>query len=152
MDLKSIIFLAFVFLLFGCPGQQWDIYTNEKFSISYPVGNIEETQGDEIFKVSELGCQITVTKLTGQPSFSGVVDYLKGFYTDTEGLTLTSEKITDSSADFGLIASTEDERYEGAIRIIPCGDKTVYITMVGCGEAWYNQEKVSRIINSVQCK
>ena len=151
MNMKFIIFLACAFFLFGCT-TEWDIYTNEKFSVSYPAGNIEPVEGDEVFKVSEGFCQMSVTKLTGQPSFDAFVEYIKGFYKDTEGITLASEKITDTSAEFGVLATTEDNRYQGAIKMIPCGEKTVYITMFGCGEGWYNQEKADRIMDSIQCK
>ena len=153
MKLNFIILLGLAFLLFGCPGEEWDVYTNEKFSMTYPAGTIEPTQGDEVFKVTELGCQTTVTKLTNQPSFSALVDYLKTeAYNTDNGILITSEKITDSTADFGIKADVDDEHYRGSIKMIACGENTVYNVMVGCGEDWYNKEKVDRIINSIQCK
>lgn len=150
--IKFIILLILAIFLFGCVGQEWDVYTNEKFSVSYPVGTIEKTQGDEIFKVTEGFCEISVTKLTNQPSFDAFVTYIKAFYEDMPEITITSEKIDESSADFEVLADVEDNRYQGVIRMIPCGDNTVYIVLVGCGENWFDKEKADRIIESMQCK
>ncbi len=139
-------------LLCGCPGQEWDIYTNEKFSVSYPAGEIEQTAGDEVFKVSDGLCQLTVTKLSDQPSFEAFIDYITDFYKDTEGVTLASERVTDSSAEFRVLAEAEENSYEAQIKMVPCGERTVYITMFGCAEGWYDQEKADRALGSVQCK
>ena len=152
MGRKYLLLLVCAFLLFGCGSPKWAVYTNEKFSVSYPLGDIEQTEGDELFKVSDGLCQLTVTKLANQPSFEAFVDYTKGFYRDTEGITLASEKVTDSSAEFRVIANTDEGSYEGQIKMIPCGEKTVYIVMFGCLEGWYDQEKADRALGSVQCK
>ncbi|MBD3389566.1 hypothetical protein GF415_01270 [Candidatus Micrarchaeota archaeon] len=152
MDFKPIAILALALLLFGCPGQKWDIYTNEKFSVSYPAGKIEQTAGDEVFKVSDGLCQLTVTKISGQPSFDAFVTYIKGIYSDTEGVSLASEKITGSSAEFRVLADAEEHSYKAEIKMIPCGEKTVYITMFACAEGWYDQENSERALGSVQCK
>jgi len=153
MKLNFALLLWFAFLLFGCAGEEWDIYTNEKFSMNYPAGDIQPTQGDEVFKVTQLGCQITVNKLTNQPSFSALVDYMKTqVYNGEEGILITSEKISESEAEFGIKADVDDEHYRGKVKMIECGDDTVYLVMVGCGDTWYNAEKANRIIDSIQCK
>ncbi|MBD3398156.1 hypothetical protein GF412_03120 [Candidatus Micrarchaeota archaeon] len=149
---KLISLLVLALLLSGCTGQGWDIYTNEKFSVSYPAGEIEQTAGNEVFKVSDGLCQLTVTKLSDQPSFEAFVNYIKDFYRNTEGVTLASEKVNSSSAEFRVLADAEGNSYEGQIKMIPCGERTVYITMFGCVEGWYDQEKADRALGSVQCK
>jgi len=73
-----ILGILFGFLLFGCIEPEWDVFTDEKFSMSYPVGDEQQTEGDQVFITLSEGCQISVSKFEDQPSFSAFVNYIKG--------------------------------------------------------------------------
>ncbi|MEW5996589.1 MAG: hypothetical protein AB1657_03270 [Candidatus Micrarchaeota archaeon] len=148
-------YLAFflVLLLFGCAGPRWETFTDDTFSMTYPAGTVQQTQGDEIFKVASEGCQITASKFENQRDFSAFVNYIKGMWEGVTGLTIESEYIGSSIADFTVRASDENNQYKGSIRAISCGGDTAYIAIVGCGRDQYNNKKemVDRIIDSVEC-
>lgn len=140
-------------LFFGCLEPKWETFTNEKFSMSYPDGTVQQTQGDEVFKVASQGCQISVSKFEDQHSFSAFVNYIKGMWNDVSGLTIENEYVTDSVADFTVRASSNSTQYKGSIRAISCEGDTAYIVMVGCERGTYDGRKdmVDKIIDSVDC-
>ena len=148
----AVVLLVSLFLL-GCAEPEWDVYTDDKFSMSYPVGSVEQTEGDEVFKVMSQGCMISVSKFENQPSFSAFVDYIKGMWENVQGLSIESEYIGTTVADFTVRASDENNQYKGSIRIKGCGDDTIYVALVGCGRDHFqnNREMVDRIIDSVEC-
>lgn len=148
-----LVLLGFVFL-FGCTQPEWKTFTDEKFSMTYPEGYVQQTEGDEVFKVMTQGCQVTVSKFEDQSSFSNFVDYIKGMWEDVNGLSLESEYIGNSVADFTVRATSEDAvQYKGLIRIKGCDDDTIYVTMIGCGRDQFdnNRAMVDKIIDSVEC-
>ncbi len=142
-----------LFFAFGCAQPEWKTFTDEKFSMTYPEGDVQQTEGDEVFKVMTQGCQVTVSKFENQPSFSNFVNYIKGMWEDVNGLSLESEYIGTSVADFTVRASADDVQYKGLIRIKGCDDDTIYVTMVGCGRSQFdnNRAMVDKIIDSVEC-
>ncbi len=147
-----VVFLGLLFL-FGCAEPEWKIFTDEKFSMSYPDGSVEQTEGDEVFKVLSQGCQISVSKFEDQSSFSSFVNYIKGTWEDVDGLSIESEYIGSAVADFTVRASDETNQYKGSIRLKKCGDDTIYVALVGCGRDHFdnNRAMVDRIIDSVEC-
>ncbi len=152
--MKTAYLVFFVALmLFGCAGPKWETFTNDKFSMTYPAGTVQQTQGDEIFKVASEGCQISVMKIGNQPSFSGFVAYIKGLWENVSGLTIENEHVGASVADFEVRASNESAQYKGSIRANYCEGNNVYITIVGCGRDTYDSNKatVDKIIDSVEC-
>ena len=142
-----------LFFAFGCTEPEWKVFTDEKFSMSYPEGDVQQTEKDEVFKVMAQGCYISVSKFEDQPSFSAFVDYIKTTWEDVDGITIESEYVGSSVADFSIRASDESVSYKGSIRIRDCGDETIYVALVGCGRDHYdnNREMVDRIIDSVEC-
>jgi len=150
---KLIVVLLGLFFLFGCAQPEWKVFTDEKFSMSYPEGTVQQTEGDEVFKVATQGCQVTVSKFENQPSFSNFVNYIKGLWEGVDGITIESEYIGTSVADFVVRASDESVSYKGSIRIKGCSSDTIYVALVGCGRDQYNnnRETVDRIIDSVEC-
>ena len=150
---KIIAVLLGLLFLFGCIEPEWKVFTDEKFSMSYPDGSVEQTEGDEVFKVLSQGCYISVSKFEDQPSFSNFVNYIKTTWEGVDGITIESEYIGSSVADFSIRASDESVSYKGSIRIRDCGDETIYVALVGCGRDHYdnNREMVDRIIDSVEC-
>ena len=154
-DSMKIAHLAFfvALLLFGCTGPKWETFTNDKFSMTYPAGTVQQTQGDEVFKVASEGCQISVMKIGGQTSFSGFVTYIKGLWENVNGLTIENEYVGASVADFEVRASNETAQYKGSIRAVYCEGNNIYITMIGCGRDTYDSKKemVDKIIDSVEC-
>ena len=150
---KTAIVLLGLFFLLGCTEPEWDVFTNEKFSMSYPVGDMQQTEGDQVFLTMSEGCQISVSKFEDQPSFTAFVNYIKSIWEDASGLTIESEYVGSSVADFEVRASDEDVQYKGSIEIKACGEDTIYVVMVGCGRDVYNNKKdmVDRIIDSVEC-
>jgi len=145
--------LLALFLTFGCVQPEWDVFTNEKFSMSYPVGDMQQTEGDQVFLTMSEGCQISVSKFEDQPSFTAFVNYIKSIWEDASGLTIESEYVGSSVADFEVRASDEDTQYKGSIEIKACGEDTIYVVMVGCGRNVYDNKKdmVDRIIDSIEC-
>ena len=152
MKTAYLVFLA-ALLLFGCTGPKWETFTNDKFSMTYPAGTIQQTQGDEIFKVASEGCQISAMKIGGQPSFSGFITYIKGTWENVNGLTIENEYVGQSSANFEVRASNESAQYKGSIKMLYCEGNNVYITIIGCGRDQYDSKKdmVDKIIDSVEC-
>ncbi|MFA5412838.1 MAG: hypothetical protein WC350_05845 [Candidatus Micrarchaeia archaeon] len=146
------LFVALL-LLFGCAGPKWETFTDDKFSMEYPAGTVQQTEGDEIFKVASEGCQISVMKIGNQPSFSGFVTYIKGLWEGVNGLTIENEYIGTAVADFQVRASDESNQYRGSIRANYCEGNNIYLTLVGCGRDAYEgkKEMVDRIIDSVEC-
>ena len=67
---KIIAVLLGLLFLFGCAEPEWKVFTDDKFSMSYPEGDVQQTEGDEVFKVHSQGCMVSVSKFEGQPSFS----------------------------------------------------------------------------------
>jgi hypothetical protein len=153
MKATHISLFVALLLLFGCAGQKWETFTDDQFSMEYPAGTMQQTEGDEIFKVASEGCQISVMKIGDQPSFSGFVTYLKGLWEGVDGLTIENEYVGASVADFQVRASDESNQYRGSIRLLSCEGNNVYITMIGCGRDAYTgkKEMVDRIIDSVEC-
>jgi len=153
MKTAYLVFLA-ALLLFGCTGPEWETFTNDKFSMTYPAGTIQQTQGDEIFKVASEGCQISTMRFENQPSFSAFVTYLKGLWENVNGLTIENEYVGQSAANFDVRASDENNQYKGSIKMVHCDGNTIYITMVGCGRDAYDSKKdmVDKIIDSVECQ
>jgi len=150
---KTAVVLLGLLLLLGCTGPEWDVFTNEKFSMSYPDGNMQQTEGNQVFLTLSEGCQISVSKFEDQPSFTAFVNYIKSIWEDASGLTIESEYVGSSVADFEVRASDEDVQYKGSIEIKACGEDTIYVVMVGCGRDVYNNKKdmVDRIIDSIEC-
>ena len=157
MDFMKYVGIALVllglFLVFGCTEPEWKTYSDEKFSMTYPEGDVQQTEGDEVFKVMTQGCQVSVSKFENQPSFDAFVTYIKSMWEDVNGLSLESEYIGGSVADFTVRATSEDVQYKGSIRIKGCDDDTIYVAMVGCGRDQYdnNRAMVDKIIDSVEC-
>ena len=83
-----VLVLLALFLTFGCAQPEWKVFTDEKFSMSYPEGDVQQTEKDEIFKVMAQGCYISVSKFEDQPSFSAFVDYIKTTWEDVDGITI----------------------------------------------------------------
>ena len=155
-DSMKTVYLAFfvALLLFGCAAPKWETFTDDKFSMQYPAGTVQQTQGDEIFKVASEGCQISAMKFENQPSFSAFVTYLKGTWESVDGLTIENEYVGQSAANFDVRASDESNQYKGSIKMIYCEGNNVYITIIGCGRDTYNSKKdmVDKIIDSVECQ
>jgi len=149
-------YLAFfvALLLFGCTGPKWETFTDDKFSMAYPAGTVLQTQGDEIFKVASEGCQISVMKIGGQPSFSNFITYIKGTWENVNGLAIENEYVGQSTANFEVRASNETAQYKGSIKMLYCEGNNVYITIIGCGRDTYAGKKdmVDKIIDSVECQ
>ena len=152
--MKTAYFVLAALLLFGCLEPKWETFTNEKFSMSYPAGTVQQTQGDEVFKVASQGCQISVSKFGNQDSFSAFVDYIKGMWGNVSGLTIENEYIGPSVADFTVRALDANSQYKGSIRAIYCEGNMIYITTVGCGKDTYESKKdmADKIIDSVECQ
>lgn len=152
MKKMAVVLLAALFL-FGCGSPEWYTYTDGKFSMSYPAGDLQETEGDEIFKINAQGCQISVSKFEGQPSFSAFVDYIRGTWENVQGLGIESQYTGQTVADFVVRASNESNQFKGSIRIKDCGDDTIYVALVGCGRGHFdsNRDMVDRIIDSAVC-
>ena len=150
---KIAVVLLMIVFLYGCVEPEWDVFTNEKFSMSYPVGDMQQTEGDQVFLTLSEGCQISVSKFEDQPSFSAFVNYIKDTWEDAQGLTIESEYIGSSVADFEVRASDEEVQYKGSLEIRACGEDTIYVVMVGCGRNVYDNKKemVDRIIDSIEC-
>lgn len=148
-----ISLFAVLLLLFGCTGPKWETFTDGKFSMQYPAGTVQQTQGDEIFKVASEGCQISAMRIGGQPSFSNFIAYLKGIWENLNGLTIEKEYVGQSTANFELRASNETAQYKGSVKVLYCEGSNAYIVMVGCGRDAYNSKKdvVDRIIDSAEC-
>jgi len=153
MRIAYFVLLFTALLFFGCAQPEWKTFTDEKFSMTYPEGTVQQTEGDEVFKVASQGCQISAMKFEGQHSFSAFVGYIKGMWENVSGLTIENEHITSSVADFTVRASDENNQYKGSIRAISCEGDTAYIVIVGCGRDTYDSRKdmVDRIIDSVEC-
>jgi len=153
MKSAHVALFAISLLLFGCTGPKWETFTDDKFSMQYPAGTVQQTEGDEIFKVASEGCQISAMKIGGQTSFSNFITYLKGTWEGVNGLTIENEYVGASTANFEVRASDENNQYKGSIKIVHCEGSNVYIVMVGCGKDMYNLRKdmVDRIIDSVEC-
>lgn len=153
--MKTIGFaLLSALLLFGCAGPEWKTFTDDKFSMVYPEGTVQQTEGDEVFKVASQGCQISAMKFESQASFSNFITYIKGLWEGVDGLTIENEYVGQSVANFEVRASDESNQYKGSIKAISCeGEDTIYIVLVGCGRDNYNSRKdmVDRIIDSVEC-
>jgi hypothetical protein len=149
---KTAAILLVLLFAFGCMEPKWDVYSDGKFSMGYPVGTEQQTGGDEIFKTMSQGCQITVSRFENQPSFMNFINYVKGMWENTSGLTIENEYIGSSVADFTVRASDEKAQYKGSINVVSC-DSDIYITIVGCGRDVFvnNQKMVEKIIDSVEC-
>jgi len=148
----AVVLLGLLFL-FGCAQPEWKVFTDDKFSMSYPEGGEQQTEGDEVLKVATQGCQVTASKFENQPSFSNFVNYIKGLWENVNGLSIESEYTGTTVADFVVRASDESNQYKGSIRIKGCDDDTIYVVLVGCGRDQYNNNRdmVDRIIDSVEC-
>lgn len=153
MKSACIALFAISLLLFGCAGPKWETFTDDKFSMAYPAGTVQQTQGDEIFKVASEGCQISAMRIGGQASFPNFIRYIKGMWENLNGLTIEKEYVGASVANFEVRASNETARYKGSIKVLHCEGNNVYIVMVGCGRSAYESRKemVDRIIDSAEC-
>ncbi|MCX6768458.1 MAG: hypothetical protein NTY83_01280 [Candidatus Micrarchaeota archaeon] len=152
MKTAYLVFLV-ALLLFGCTGPKWETFTDDKFSMAYPAGTVQQTQGDEIFKVASEGCQISAMKIGNQASFTSFITYIKGTWENVNGLTIENEYVGQSSANFEVRASNESAQYKGSIKMLYCEGNNVYITIIGCGRDTYDSKKdmVDKIIDSVEC-
>ncbi|NYZ77286.1 hypothetical protein H0O02_03145 [Candidatus Micrarchaeota archaeon] len=150
---RFAVALLAIFLLSGCLEPKWETFTDEKFSMSYPVGTEQQTAGDEVFKTMSQGCQISASKFGNQPSFGNFVNYIKGMWGNVSGLTIENEYVGASSADFTVRASDENNQYKGSIRAVSCEGNNIYVVIVGCGRDTYdgNKAMVDKIIDSVEC-
>ena len=142
-------------LLAGCsaPEIQWKIFSDDQFSMTYPEGVEQQTEGDEVFKAFSQGCMISVSKFEDQPNYDNFVSYLKGIWTDVDGLTVENEYTISKTTDFTVRATEDENAYKGSIRIKGCEEDTIYLTLVGCDREFYDQNSamIDRIIDSVEC-
>jgi succinate dehydrogenase flavin-adding protein (antitoxin of CptAB toxin-antitoxin module) len=154
--------ILLVLLLAGCAqSQKWETFSDDKFTMQYPKGLAFSNQDStEIFREEYSpgdgsACSFVVEKKVNQPSLQSFVETLKGFFA-SKSATITNESDSVNMVDFhtSMTDNLTNKMYEGRIRLLACGDSTIYVMLASCEKDAYNKNKeiFEQVVNSAQCK